>query len=112
MQNVKELPIVGTIIQILDTYPRLSAWGVLSVGIVALLIYEARDVGLSAGNWIALIVASVVVAGLCIWIVSWEDDEEETASIRVSSEIKPVDAAILAAADPQDTDTSTAEETP
>jgi len=52
---------------------------VLSLGCVILLVYEARDVGLTAGNWIALIVATILVAGLCIWIVSWED-EEDTAS--------------------------------
>ena len=57
-------------------HPRLAAWIVLSVGMVALLIYEARDVGLKTGNWIALIVATVLVAGACILIVSWEDEEE------------------------------------
>jgi hypothetical protein len=75
-ERLKEMPVVGNVITIIDTYPRISAWVVLSVGIVGLLIYEARDVGLTTTNWIALIVASVLVAGLCIWIVSWEDDEE------------------------------------
>ena len=27
-------------------------------------------------KWIALIVATVLVAGACIWIVSWEDTDE------------------------------------
>jgi hypothetical protein len=46
-----------------------------------LVIYEGRDVGLLVTQWIALVVACVLVAGLCIWIISWEEDsEEETAS--------------------------------
>lgn len=59
------------------THPRIAAWVVLSVGMVALLIFEARDVGLQAGNWIALIVATVLVAGACVWIVSWEGEPDE-----------------------------------
>jgi hypothetical protein len=61
------------------------------VGCVALLVYEARDVGLTTGNWIALIVATIAVAGLCIWIVSWEDEEAETAeqASPKGAEVKP-----------------------
>jgi hypothetical protein len=62
----------------INTHPRVSAWVVLSVGMVGLLAIEARDVGLLVGQWIALIVATVIVAGLCIWIISWEDSEDET----------------------------------
>jgi uncharacterized membrane protein len=57
-------------------HPRLAAWIVLSLGMVVLLVYEARDVGLKFGNWVALIVATVLVAGACILIVSWEDEDE------------------------------------
>lgn len=60
-----------------NAHPRLSAWFVLAFGMVALLVIEARDVGLMAGQWFALIVATVLVAGLCIWIISWEDTEED-----------------------------------
>jgi len=61
-----------------STHPRLGAWIVLSVGMVALLVIEARDIGLLVTQWIALIVATVLVAGACIWIISWEDDEEDS----------------------------------
>ena len=63
-------------------HPRLAAWIVLSVGMVVLLVIEARDVGLLATQWIALVAACVLVAGACVWIISWEDDDEveETAS--------------------------------
>lgn len=59
-------------------HPRLAAWMVLATGMVALLVNEARDVGLQPSQWVALVVATVLVAGLCIWIISWEDDEETT----------------------------------
>ena len=57
-------------------HPRLSAWIVLAIGMVAILVYEARDVGLLPGQWVALIVATTAVAGLCVWIIGWEDDDE------------------------------------
>lgn len=64
-----------------NTHPRLSAWVVLSVGMVGLLAIEARDVGLLAGQWVALIVATVIVAGLCIWIISWEDQDDDDEAV-------------------------------
>ena len=72
-------------------HPRLAAWVVLSVGMVALLVIEARDVGLQAGNWIALIIATVLVAGACIWIVSWDDGDETQPSpdIKTKTEEMP-----------------------
>ncbi len=60
-------------------HPRLTAWLVLSVGMVALLAIEARDVGLLPTQWLALIVATVLVAGLCIWIISSEDETDVSA---------------------------------
>lgn len=90
MENLKQMPLVGNLITLFDTYPRISAWVVLSVGMIALLVYEARDVGLTATNWLALILASIVVAGLCIWIVSWEDDEEaESVVVKSQTEENP-----------------------
>ncbi len=76
MDRLKSQPVIGPLFTLIDRWPRLSAWIVLSVGCVALLVYEARDVGLTTTNWIALILATVLVAGLCIWIVSWEDHDE------------------------------------
>lgn len=58
-------------------HPNLSAWIVLAVGMVAILIYEARDVGLEAMQWFWLIVITTLVAGACIWIISWGDDDKE-----------------------------------
>jgi hypothetical protein len=60
-------------------HPRLAAWIVLSLGMIILLVVEARDVGLLATQWAALMVACVAVAGLCVWIISWEDGDEDAA---------------------------------
>jgi protein-S-isoprenylcysteine O-methyltransferase Ste14 len=57
-------------------HPRLVAWIVLAIGMVAILAWSARDVGLTAGQWTALIVATIGLAGLCVWIIGWEEDEE------------------------------------
>lgn len=58
-------------------HPRLTAWAVLAVGMVAILIWSARNVGLEALQWAALIVATIALAGLCVWIIGSDDKEEE-----------------------------------
>jgi len=60
-------------------HPRLAAWIVLALGMSLFVVNEARDVGLQISQWIALLVATVLVAGLCVWIISWEDEEDATA---------------------------------
>src|ERR1041385_6937991 len=75
MQTLRTLPPVRWA----SVHPRLAAWIVLALGMVILLVIEARDVGLLPGQWIALVGAAVLVAGACIWIVSWEDSDEEDA---------------------------------
>lgn len=69
----------------ISTHPRISAWVVLAVGMVTLLVFEARNVGLLPTQWIALIVTTVLVAGACIWIISWEDEEDPEAVAEVSA---------------------------
>jgi hypothetical protein len=54
----------------------LAAWIVLAVGMNAILIYEARDVGLLPMQWFWLLLITTLVAGACIWIVNWGDDED------------------------------------
>lgn len=66
--------------QVVKQHPQLTSWIVLAIGMVAILVWSARDVGLLAGQWVALIVATIAVAGLAIWIIGWEDEEEETES--------------------------------
>ena len=53
-------------------HPILSNWLILAVGFVIILIFSARSVGFLPGQWAALIGATVALAGLCAWILSWE----------------------------------------
>ena len=68
---------MSKLVQFAQQHPRLTAWVVLAVGMVAILVWSARDVGLLPGQWAALIVATIGLAGLCVWIIGWEDEEEE-----------------------------------
>ncbi|MDA0243230.1 MAG: hypothetical protein OT477_07425 [Chloroflexi bacterium] len=60
----------------ITNHPNLSAWFALALGMVLILLYEARELGLQASQWFWLIVITILVAGLCVWIISWGDDEE------------------------------------
>jgi hypothetical protein len=55
-----------------DDHPVLSNWLLLSVGMVIIVYFSARHVGFLPGQWAALMGATVVLAGLCAWIISWE----------------------------------------
>ena len=61
-------------------HQNMAAWVVLAIGMDAILVYEARDVGLEPSQWVWLIVITTLVAGACVWIISWGDDEEEEAA--------------------------------
>jgi len=60
-------------------HTNLAAWIVLAVGMNAILIYEARAVGLLPMQWFWLLLITTLVAGACIWIISWGDDEDAAA---------------------------------
>ena len=55
-----------------NNYPVLSNWAVLAIGMVAILIVSAWNVGFLPTQWLALIVATILLAGLCAWIINWE----------------------------------------
>ena len=61
-----------------DEHPNLVSWLLLAVGMVIILVIAARDVGFKPGQWAALIAATVALAGLCVWIISWEDGEPDS----------------------------------
>ncbi|VAW30826.1 hypothetical protein MNBD_CHLOROFLEXI01-2395 [hydrothermal vent metagenome] len=63
----------------ISKHPNLSAWFVLALGMVILLLYEAQDVGLQGSQWFWLVVITILVAGACIWIISWGDDDDDLA---------------------------------
>jgi hypothetical protein len=65
-----------------EKHPRLAAWVLLAIGMVIILIIAARDVGLLWNQWLFLILATIGLAGLCVWIISWEsgDDTSQTSA--------------------------------
>lgn len=50
----------------------LSNWLVLAVGFTILLVINARHVGFTPSQWIAVIGATLLLAWLCAWILDWE----------------------------------------
>jgi hypothetical protein len=55
-----------------DRHPLLLSWIALAIGMVAILVYTSRDVGLQPSQLFAMIVATIALAGACVWIISWE----------------------------------------
>ena len=72
--------------QFVRAHPQWTSWIVLSIGMVAILVWSARDVGLLAGQWAALIIATIAVAGLAVWIIGWEDEEESDDTAGATTE--------------------------
>jgi hypothetical protein len=61
-----------------NAHPNLVSWLVLAIGMVVIVLIAARNVGFNASQWAALILATIGLAGLCVWIISWEDDKSES----------------------------------
>jgi hypothetical protein len=57
-------------------HPQIASWIVLAIGMVIILIWSARDVGFTSGQWIALVITTILLAGACVWIIGWEDDDQ------------------------------------
>jgi MFS superfamily sulfate permease-like transporter len=55
-----------------NRHPRLVAWLFLALGMVLILLWAARDVGLLPSQLAALVVSTIILAGLCVWIIGWE----------------------------------------
>ena len=53
-------------------HPFVVAWAVLAVGMVVMLLYAAKDVALLPTQVAALILATILLAGACVWIITWE----------------------------------------
>lgn len=60
-----------------NEHPNLVSWLVLATGMVIIVIFAARDVGFEPGQWAAVIAATIALAGLCVWIISWEDSSPQ-----------------------------------
>jgi len=64
---------VKTLAALARAHPALSAWLGLSLAMVIVLLWAVRDVGLTTAQttWAAL--ATVALAGACVWLVGQED---------------------------------------
>ncbi len=60
-----------------NEHPNLVSWLVLATGMVIIVIFAARDVGFEPGQWAAVIAATIALAGLCVWIIGWEDSSPQ-----------------------------------
>jgi hypothetical protein len=77
-----------TIRYFVRNHPQITAWIALAIGMVIILIWSARDVGFTPKQWTALIVTTILLAGACVWIIGWgEDDEAEAGEIEAAEEV-------------------------
>lgn len=67
----------GRVRGLAEAHPNLTAWAVLAVAMVVILLWSAKDVELLLRQRLALVVATILLAGACVWIITWEDDAEE-----------------------------------
>ena len=45
---------------------------ILAIGMVVILYVSARHIAFDPAQWAALAGATVILAGLCAWIINWE----------------------------------------
>ena len=55
-----------------ERHPQLASWTVLAVVMVALVLWSAKDVNLLIGQRTAIVLATIGLAGLCVWIIGWD----------------------------------------
>jgi hypothetical protein len=60
-----------------EKHPNLVSWAALAVGMVIIVVFSARNVGFQPSQWAAVIIATIALAGLCVWIISWDDSPGE-----------------------------------
>lgn len=60
-----------------NSHTLLGSWLLLAVGMVAILLVASRDVALLTSQRVWLVIATVLLAALCAWIISWEDTPNE-----------------------------------
>jgi hypothetical protein len=67
-------------------HPQITAWIALAIGMVIILVWSARNVGFTAGQWTALIITTILLAGACVWIIGWGENEE--AEVEETQEVE------------------------
>jgi hypothetical protein len=76
VEEKKQRRIMLSVRNFIQRHPQITAWIALAIGMVIILIWSARDVGFTGGQWAALVVTTILLAGACVWIIGWGEDEE------------------------------------
>jgi hypothetical protein len=70
-------------------HPQITSWIVLAIGMVIILVWSASEVGFTSGQWTALVITTILLAGACVWIIGWEDEEDELVEeAKVEAEVE------------------------
>jgi hypothetical protein len=71
-----------------EKHPQIVAWIALAIGMVIILVWSAKDVGFTGSQWTALIVTTILLAGACVWIIGWGDDDTEIDETEEAAQTK------------------------
>lgn len=69
-----------------ERHPYLAMWIALAIGMVVILIWSAWSVGFTILQWLALLVITILLAGACVWIISWEDGPDAPEEVEPPAE--------------------------
>lgn len=64
---------MGALRQLVQGHPQLTAWLALAAGMVVVLLVAVREVPLLPSQLAVLIISTIILAGLCVWIIHWEE---------------------------------------
>lgn len=54
-------------------HPFMIAWILLAIGMVAILLWTSSDAHLLPKQLAFLVFTTILLAGACVWIISWEE---------------------------------------
>jgi len=72
--NNLDSPLI-TMKKLWNEHPNLTSFVILALGMLIILYFSARHVGFTPSQWLALAAATVALAGLSVWIISWGEDD-------------------------------------
>ncbi|HID34904.1 MAG TPA: hypothetical protein EYP25_10150 [Anaerolineae bacterium] len=58
-------------------HPNIASFILLAIGMLIILYVSARHVGFTPMQWLALALATLALAALSVWIISWGEGDEE-----------------------------------
>ena len=92
LDNMRQGPL-GPLVSWAEVHPRLAMWIVLGVPMVAIVLSEALKIqGMQWNQLLFISVATALTAGACVWIISWEDEDdvegEAAPAVKAKAEAK------------------------